>query len=41
MANKKDYNPRNPKNTLYRKLTRLLSGPLADNSNQDSSKGDS
>jgi|7_EtaG_2_1085326.scaffolds.fasta_scaffold02143_2 hypothetical protein len=30
MANTKDYNPRNPKNTLYRKLTRLLSGPLAD-----------
>ena len=32
MANKKNnnYNPRNPKNSLYRKLTRLLSGPLAD-----------
>ena len=30
MANNKNYNPRNPKNTLYRKLTRLLSGPLSD-----------
>ena len=30
MAKNNNYNPRNPKNTLYRKLTRLLSGPLAD-----------
>ncbi len=30
MAKNQNYNPRNPKNSLYRKLTRLLSGPLAD-----------
>jgi hypothetical protein len=30
MAKNNNYNPRNPNNSLYRKLTRLLSGPLAD-----------
>ena len=28
MANKRNNNPRNPENDLFKKLTRLLSGPI-------------
>ena len=38
MARNKNYNPRNPDNSLYRKLTRLLSGPLADYRQQQPTK---
>ena len=38
MVKKKNHNPRNPDNSLYRKLTRLLSGPLADYRQQQPTK---